>query len=190
MTGGRLLEVGCAYGYFLEEAAPFFRHRTGTDYSREALRLAAGRAEELVLGGPADLPAEERYETAACIHVVEHVYAPVPWLGEIRRRLVPGGALVLATPDAGGFWRPLMGRRWPFHKPPEHVTFFARATLKALLERAGFVDVRPLAYPSIFPLGLAGEKLGLRLPASLRRLAVRMPGATVCLAARRPAAPP
>jgi SAM-dependent methyltransferase len=189
MTGGRLLEIGCAYGYFLEEAAPFFRHRTGTDYSREALARAHGRADALVLGGPSDLSEEPSFDAAACIHVIEHVYEPVAWLGEIRRRLAPGGALVVATPDAGSLWRPLMGGRWPFYKPPEHVTFFDHTTLARLLVGAGFVDVRPLPYPSIFPLGLAGEKLGWRLPAALRDFALHVPGASVCLAARRPSAP-
>jgi SAM-dependent methyltransferase len=186
MTGGKLLEVGCAYGFFQEEAAPFFEARTGTDYSRAALERAAARADALVLGGPTDLDAGARFDCAACIHVVEHVYDPVPWLREIGRRLAPGGWLVLATPDAGALWRPLMGRRWPFYKAPEHVTFFDRGTLARLLERAGFADVRPLPYPSIFPLGLAAEKLALPLPAALRRLAVRLPAATLCLGGRWP----
>ena len=186
LTGGRLLEVGCAYGFFLDEARDAFSHRVGTDYSAAALERARGRAEALVLGGPAEVAADEPFDCAACIHVIEHVYDPRSWLGEIRDRLRPGGWLVVATPNAGALWRPLMRGAWPFYKVPEHVTFLDRRSLARLLRAAGFADVQPLAYPSIFPLGLAGEKLGLRLPAALRSLALRLPGATLCLAARRP----
>ena len=185
MTGGRLLEVGCAYGFFLDEARPHYSLRVGTDYSPEALARARGRADQLVLGGPEDLPLGEPFECAACIHVVEHVYRPVEWLREIRRRLVPGGWLLLATPDAGAFWRPLMGRRWPFYKPPEHVTLFDRATLARLLAAAGFGEPVGLPYASFFPLGLAADKLRLPIPHALREVPVLLPRTTVCLAARR-----
>jgi SAM-dependent methyltransferase len=184
MCGGRLLEVGCAYGFFLDEAGPHFSERVGTDYSPEALARADGRAERLVLGGPEVLPLGEPFDCATCIHVIEHVYRPVEWLREIRRRLVPGGWLVLATPDAGAFWRPLMGRRWPFYKAPEHVTLFRRATLVRLLAASGFGRPVELAYASYFPLGLAADKLRLRVPRAWRDMPVLLPRTTVCLAAR------
>jgi len=57
MTGGRLLEVGCAYGFFLDEARGHFAHRTGTDYSPAALEKASSRADHVILGGTAELAA-------------------------------------------------------------------------------------------------------------------------------------
>ena len=36
MTGGELLEIGCGYGYLLDEARPYFSRRVGTDFSPEA----------------------------------------------------------------------------------------------------------------------------------------------------------
>jgi SAM-dependent methyltransferase len=152
---------------------------------------AKGRPQRLLLlGGPGDVAAGKFFDCAACIHVIEHVYHPIPFLREIHARLRPGGWLVLATPDAGAFWRSAMGSRWPFYKVPEHVTYFDRASLTRVFETAGFVDVAPMPYPSIFPLGLAAEKLGRGLPRRLRALHLRVPGATLCLAARRPAEPP
>ncbi|MCK5718857.1 MAG: hypothetical protein KAH84_02780, partial [Thiomargarita sp.] len=32
MTGGNLLEIGCGYGFLLQEAAPLFESLTGTDF--------------------------------------------------------------------------------------------------------------------------------------------------------------
>lgn len=186
MTGGRLLEVGCAYGFFLDEARGRFERRDGTELSRAAAERARGSADRVHLGGLEQLAREERYRLAACIHVIEHVYDPVAFVARLREHLEPGGWLILATPDMGGFWRPLLGRRWPFYKMPEHVTYFDRRSLGRLLEAGGFEEVQALPYASYFTLDLIAEKLGLRLGGPLARLALRLPATTVALAGRAP----
>ena len=186
MTGGRLLEVGCAYGFFLEEAREFFRYRVGTDYSAAALEQAGGRADRFYLGGVEPVPADEPFDCAASIHVIEHVYEPVGFVRDLLARLQPGGWVVLATPDMGSFWRPLLGRRWPFFKVPEHVTYYDRRSLARLLREAGCDEVRPLPYRSVFSLELIGEKLGWRPPAALRGLRAWLPATTIAAAGRKP----
>jgi SAM-dependent methyltransferase len=186
MTGGRLLEVGCAYGYFLDEAKGFFDHRTGTDYSPAALEKARGRADHLLLGGLDQIPPGELFDCAACIHVIEHIYDPVGFLRELASHLRPGGWLLLATPDMGSFWRPLMRYRWPFFKVPEHVTYFDRRTLAALLGRAGLEGAQPLPYASAFSLELIGEKLGRAVPASWKGRQLWLPATTIAAAGRKP----
>jgi SAM-dependent methyltransferase len=189
MTGGRLLEVGCAYGFFLDEARGFFDHRTGTDYSAAALEKARGRADRLVLGGCGEIAPGETFDCIAVIHTIEHIYEPQAFLRELAGHLRPGGWLVLATPDMGAFWRPLLSHRWPFFKIPEHVTFFDRRTLPELLRRSGLVDVQPLPYASFFSFDLIGEKLGRKMPTALGSRQVRLPATTVAAAGRRPPGP-
>lgn len=184
LTGGRLLEVGCAYGFFLDEARGRFETRDGTEFSEAAAERAREVADRVYLGGLERLGAEDRYRVAACIHVIEHVYDPVAFLTRLRGHLEPGGWLVLATPDMGGFWRPLLGRRWPFYKMPEHVSYFDAASLRRLLEAGGYRDVRPLPYASYFTLDLVAEKLGLALPRALSHVRLRLPATTVALAGR------
>ena len=189
MTGGRLLEVGCAYGFFLDEARSRFAHRTGTDYSPAALEKARGRADRVILGGTAQLPTDaagELFDCIAVIHVIEHVYDPQDFLRTLAGHLRPGGWMVLATPDMGSLWRPLMRRRWPFFKTPEHVTYFDRRTLLELLRRSGYEAVQSLPYASVFSLDLIGEKLGVRMPAALRHRQLWLPGTTIAAAGRKP----
>jgi SAM-dependent methyltransferase len=185
MTGGRLLEVGCAYGFFLDEATGFFDHRTGTDYSPTALERARGRADRLILGGTGELTPGELFDCIACIHVIEHIYDPIGFLRALAGHLRPGGWIVLATPDMGRFWRPLMRLRWPFFKIPEHVTFFDRRTLRELLQRSGLGDAQALPYASVFSFDLISEKLNLRLPASLNDRRLWLPATTIAAAGRK-----
>ncbi len=186
MTGGSVLEVGCAYGFFLEEGQDLFSRREGTDFSRAAAEEAARRVDRVYLGGLEQLEANARFDLVACIHVIEHIYDPVGFIERIRRHLNPGGWLIVATPDMGGFWRSVLGRRWPFYKMPEHVTYFDRRSLARLLALGGYVEVQPLPYASYFSLDLVGEKLGARPPGALGRLQVRLPATTVAMAGRVP----
>lgn len=184
MAGGRLLEVGCAYGFFLDEARGLFGERVGTEYSAAAVERCRSRADRVLLGGIARLEPGERFHLGACIHVIEHVYQPVDFLRRLRGHIEPGGWVVLATPDMGGPWRPLLGRRWPFFKIPEHVAYFDRDTLPRLLAAAGFDEVEEIPYASYFSLALIGEKLALRVPGALAGLELSVPATAVAFAGR------
>jgi SAM-dependent methyltransferase len=187
MTGGRLLEVGCAYGFFLDEARGDFRWRAGTEYSPAAAARARLMADAVYQGGLDEVPAEERFDCAVLIHVIEHVYRPRELVARLVERLRPGGWVVLAAPDMEGFWRPLLGRRWPFFKVPEHVTYFARPSLTQLLAAAGCRRVEPLPYEGSFALELIAEKLGVSLPRWLGRRRLWLPATTAACAGQRPA---
>lgn len=186
MTGGSLLEVGCGYGYFLDEARRHFRSRAGLDLSLKA----AARAREMTgadvrTGGPGALPAGEQFDQIIAINVIEHVYDPVPFLNSLYSRLSPGGWLALATPDIGSFWHRLLGRRWPSFKIPEHVAFYDAGTLSRLLAGAGLIEVRKIPFAHAFPLGLIAKKMGARLSDRLGRVPVWLPRTMVALGARR-----
>src|SRR5213594_2591013 len=62
LTGGDLLEVGCGYGYLLDEAQGFFRSRTGTEFSHEAVTLASPRADRIYEGGLEQLATEKKFD--------------------------------------------------------------------------------------------------------------------------------
>ena len=160
-TGGALLEVGCGYGYLLDEAHPFFSRRIGTDFSTEAVNMARDRADHVYQGGTNVLPENEIFDCIIATHVIEHVYHPHAFIRSLLTHLRPGGCLVVAAPDMGSFWRKLMGKRWPSYKLPEHVLYFDRITLSRLLQECGLGRLRVIPYPHAFPLPLIASKIGI-----------------------------
>jgi 2-polyprenyl-3-methyl-5-hydroxy-6-metoxy-1,4-benzoquinol methylase len=153
-TGGSVLDVGCGYGYFLAAATGYYGRRCGTDFSPRAAEIARRSCDEVWLGGVEDIPPGEKFSVVVALHVVEHVYDPVAFVARLIDRIRDGGHLVLAAPDMGSFWRHLMGRRWPSLKLPEHVAFYDRSTLAALVRTDPRVtEVRGVPYASAFPLG-------------------------------------
>lgn len=181
LTGGTLLEVGCGYGYLLDEARKFFKSRVGTEFSHQAVLLASTRADKVYEGGVEQVPAHLKFDCVIATHVIEHVYQPLQFVKRLARHVKPGGAILLAAPDMGGCLRKLMGHRWPSFKTPEHVLYFDAGTLSALMKQGGLTDLQSLPYPHAFPLTLIASKLRLPLPAVLGGANVWVPATTVAL---------
>ncbi|MEY2519121.1 MAG: hypothetical protein QOF24_880 [Verrucomicrobiota bacterium] len=186
ITGGDLLEVGCGYGYLLDEARSFFRHRVGTEFSSQGAELARTSGAEVFVGGAEQLAPVATFDCLLATQVIEHVYDPRSFMKELIRHLRPGGHLVLATPDIGGALRKLMGRRWPSFKIPEHVLYFDFRSLEMLMREAGLEEVSRLPYPHAFPLSLIAAKFGVSLPASIGRFKVWVPATTIAAYGRIP----
>lgn len=186
LTGGDLLEVGCGYGYLLDEARSFFDRRVGTDFSSQAAEIARATGAEVFVGGIEQVSPDRKFDCIIAIQVIEHVYQPLTFVKQLASHTKAGGYIVLATPDIGGALRKTMGRRWPSFKVPEHVVYFDFRSLRALMHQAGLVGVCRLPYPHAFPLGLLAAKFGLRVPSRLASLKVWVPATTVAAYGRVP----
>jgi 2-polyprenyl-3-methyl-5-hydroxy-6-metoxy-1,4-benzoquinol methylase len=186
LTGGQLLEIGCGYGYLLDEARWFFDRRVGTEFSPAAVEIARATGAEVIAGGVEQVPPEAKLDCVVATQVIEHVYEPVSFVKRLASHALPGGHIVLATPDAGGVLRKFMGRHWSSFKAPEHVAYFDIRTLCSLMHRAGIHDVRRLPYPHAFPLGLLAVKFGFTLAPLLAQLNVWVPATTVAAYGRLP----
>jgi SAM-dependent methyltransferase len=185
-TGGRLLEVGCGYGYLLDEARPYFDRREGTDFSLGAVNQAETRADHIYHGDLEAVPLEYRYDVVIANHVIEHVYAPEEFLKRLYERLSPGGVLVVSTPNMGSLWRRFMRDRWPSFKVPEHISYFDISTLRRVMQQAGLHSLREVPYLHAFPLELIGRKLSMPVPRALARRSIWLPQTTVAISGQRP----
>jgi SAM-dependent methyltransferase len=137
---GRLLDFGCGGGSYLERMHRQGWHVTGLDASPRAVQRV--RAE---LGLPAfvgSLPhpdlAPESFDVITMWHSLEHVHAPREVLGEARRLLAPGGRLLVAVPNIDSLPFRLFGPAWFALDLPRHLTHFSPATLRRMVEAAGF----------------------------------------------------
>ena len=186
LIGGDLLEVGCGYGYLLDEARSFFDRRVGTDFSSQAAEIARVTGAEVFVGGIEQVSPERKFDCIIANQVIEHVYQPLSFVKQVASHTKAGGYIVVATPDIGGALRKTMGRRWPSFKVPEHVVYFDFKSLRSLMHQAGLSDVGRLPYPHAFPLGLISAKFGLSMPSLLASLKIWVPATTVAAYGRVP----
>ncbi|OGS01803.1 MAG: hypothetical protein A3G41_04255 [Elusimicrobia bacterium RIFCSPLOWO2_12_FULL_59_9] len=144
---GRLLELGCAQGYFLWEAQKRGWKVTGIDVSKEAIGEGRRKFGLSLYEGMLDEAAlpDGEYDVVYCHHMLEHTTKPYEVLLGIYRKLKPGGIVVIGVPNESAF-STLLGnlRAKMFHEewtsnlcPPLHLFGFTPKTLRLMLEKAG-----------------------------------------------------
>ena len=99
MRGGRLLEFGCAYGFFLEEARPHFGSVHGVEYSDAAANAARERGLNVTTGEVSDATLNGTYDAVVGLDVIEHVPDPSDTVRTLARHMNPNAVLVMTTGD-------------------------------------------------------------------------------------------
>jgi len=138
-AGKRVLDVGGAYGFFLDEA----RRRGAVVEGVEVSAAAATYAREHLglsvhTGAFAATPLEGDFDVVTMFDYIEHVPDPAGDLARARGLVKPGGVLVLSTGDRAALAARLMGRRWHLIQPDYHLFYFTAPALRAMLAAAGF----------------------------------------------------
>jgi ubiquinone/menaquinone biosynthesis C-methylase UbiE len=146
----RALDLGCGEGHFAAALTRAGAEVVAVDVAEEPLRRARRRHPDLDVrlaqtGAP--LPLEDSsFDIVWAGETIEHVADTQQWLSEVRRVLRSGGVLLLSTPDHGPLWRLRLAssrRAFEAHFDPrsDHLRFYTRRVLAALLADFGFEDV-------------------------------------------------
>ncbi len=140
VAGGRVLDVGSGYGFFLAALEQAGYEPYGLELSPHAAERARERTTAVIATGSAEAPfpfADGHFAAVTMLDVIEHLQDYPAALASCRRVLAPGGKLVVITLNAGSLARPLLGRRWSWHLDPTHVHMFSAGMLRRALTAAG-----------------------------------------------------
>jgi SAM-dependent methyltransferase len=178
---GRVLDVGCGPGLFLDSMRRRGWQTRGTERSPEASRQAREalhldvRAQDL-----GDLVAEGvSFDAVVLWHVAEHMHDPLSTLRNVRQLLRPGGALMVAVPDFSSPEARIGKAGWFQLDVPRHLFHFTPASLRMLLSKAELEpleEVRLAPEYDVFSFVQTAENL-LGLPPNLLYDVLRRPQA-------------
>lgn len=132
---GKVLDIGCGPGFFLEAAQAKGYDVYGLDPSDYIVNVARKKFGDRIQHGvieTANYPADE-FDLVVAFDTFEHIYRPLEWLAAVRRVLKPGGLLAITTPDPTSLLARVSGRSWVSFKLPEHVFYWSSAPIRRAL---------------------------------------------------------
>jgi SAM-dependent methyltransferase len=144
--GGRLLDVGCSIGLFLDLARERGWQGIGIEFAPRALAYARERYGLEVLDVPLEEAGfeDESFDAVGLLSVLEHTNEPRRMLGDVGRVLRPGGAVYVVVPNVESLACRVLHERARTFDGRNHLVYFSPSTLRDCFDRSGF-DVPYLA---------------------------------------------
>lgn len=140
----RLLEIGCAYGFFLELAKRIFKVAIGLDISEDSIRYARN-----VLGVDAYQSdflnhdfSGQMFDVVCMWDTIEHIRDPHLYIEKLSFMIPKDGLLALTTGDIDSLMARIQRDRWRMIHPPTHIHYFSRRTISLLLNKYGFEPIQ------------------------------------------------
>lgn len=136
----KVLEIGCAYGYFLNLIKEDVAWHKGFDVSKEGIQYAV---EELKVNATSkdflsDKSIKPKSLDLVCMwDVMEHFGEPQEHVKKAAQLLKKGGALCFTTGDVGAFVPRRRRTKWRMVHPPTHIYYFNVKSLDLLLRKYG-----------------------------------------------------
>jgi len=152
--GAKLLELGSAYGFFLDVA----RHNfivDGLEIAKDAVAFSRDRG-HTVYEGILDTAANKlgQRDIICMFDVIEHLPDPCETFKIIDNLLTKNGLLFLTTGNIDSFLARLTGKNWRLMTPPQHTFFYSKRTLRLFLKKFNY-DILFMDSPSkLVPIGL------------------------------------
>lgn len=142
---GRLLDVGCGLGFFLEALGSEF-DSVGLEWSRPVVEMMRDLPLSVVEDRFPSHPFQKGDFDIVCFHnMLDHLPDPAGALTTAHDLLQPGGLLMLSLVNFGSIAARVYGPGFRL-LGPNHLYYFTPATLRHYLARAGFTDVK-FEYP-------------------------------------------
>lgn len=141
VPGGKLLDVGCGNGLFMEKMKEFGWNVYGIDIDRESVEVARKHFDlENVYcdDGTKQIFPASFFNAVTLHHTLEHLVSPSDTIKECYRILKEGGTLSIITPHAYGLPHVLFGKRGTALDVPRHTFLFSPDSLRTLLILSGF----------------------------------------------------
>ena len=137
---GRMLDVGCGSGAFLQRMRGAGWSVVGTEPDDNAAARLASERGFPIYGSLAELiqVGERGFDVIVLSHVIEHLPDPAHTLNSLRGMLAAGGRLVLTTPNALSLGSRIFRASWRGLEPPRHFNIFSPDSVCEILRRAGF----------------------------------------------------
>jgi SAM-dependent methyltransferase len=158
---GKVLDIGCGYGFFLQEMKSRGWKVDGIEISQTGREYAVNQWGIEVFSEPTallQLP-ENSFDVVTLFYVIEHVPDPLDLMKAVKRVLKPRGFVLMRWPHTTPVVRLLgpFSRKLDLYQTPYHLYDFSPMTIERLLRQAGFKSIETLIAGHTCPSGRGGR---------------------------------
>jgi len=148
---GKVLDVGCAAGFFLKVMDDKGWETHGIEVSEPVSEYARGELglHRVRTGDTScllDLP-DDYFDVITFWDVVEHLEDPRCALKAAQPKLKDDGILIVETQNVESTFAHVLGRNWQHYKYEEHLYHFGPQTIRKLLAQSGCGRFQPMNIP-------------------------------------------
>ncbi len=133
-----LLDIGCGNGHFLHACQQDGWNTFGMELDPETAARAAALTGQSIFPNLQAIPEEPQFELISLWHVLEHVYEIDAYFEFFKKRINPGGKLLLALPNSKSFDADYFKEFWAAYDVPRHIYHFNPETIQSIAKKHGF----------------------------------------------------
>ncbi len=139
IVGKRILDIGCATGYFLSLAKDKGLDVIGVEMSEHWKKFAKDNyGIDILIGDFTHVNLEGQFDVITMFHVFEHIVDIPEAISGLNNILNEDGVIVIEVPHINGIGSRLKGRNWRQLNPPNHINFFTKKGFRSLFKNSGF----------------------------------------------------
>lgn len=141
---GKILDIGCDVGHFLNEAKKRGWEVYGTEYTDEAI-VKCQQNGIIIFKGKLnhDWFVPEMFDIVTSFEVIEHINNPIEEVLNVHKILRKGGLFYVTTPNFNAIERFILkGKYNSVIQYPEHLCYYTKRTLHYLLSNNGFKKLK------------------------------------------------
>lgn len=149
---GKVLDIGCSYGFYLNTFKERGYNSIGIDTSKKAVNYAKRQFRLRVLAGDFETHVfnSKSFEIITLFDVIEHLPKPQIAISKINNILKENGIIVIQTPNIRSIISRLTGLKWFWLLIPQHLFLYSVKSLKFLLENNGFSVIKVYTWDDIY----------------------------------------
>ena len=136
-TNGKVLDIGCGAGDFLQYMKENHWNINGVDTSNKARKIANKKLNIKVMDPQYWINNKEKYDVITCWHSLEHVHEPWVYLDKIKKSLTQDGFVIVALPNYQSTDAKIYKEFWAAYDTPRHLYHFTIKSMDKIIKPHG-----------------------------------------------------